>query len=119
MILASTMGSRKTKRDTTSSYNNPFPNILLPAGAASLSGNNVPDWLPDANASGYLVYLSSSQLPPTAEPADFTGRYYAAGQATSSLPITGIQAGTWYYRVAPIQSGVIGDLGIEYSVTAS
>lgn len=113
--------TRLTKRETSSSQpaggSGGFTTNPLPAGSASISSADL-RWTADANATGYLVFLSTAPQD-YPDPALFTYSYYVAGQASESLAIASIQAGTYYYRVAAAQTDVYGDLGTEYQVVAS
>lgn len=91
-----------------------FPNITAPSGSASFTAT----WAAEESADGYLVYISTSaQAFP--DQALYSYRYKATGQATASLAITGIASGTYYYRIAPYVGTTIGDVGVEFSASAS
>jgi hypothetical protein len=94
----------------------PFPDITAPAGSL---GFTTEEFTVQAGSSGRLAYLSTStQLFPDADLYSY--RYKFAGPSSTTLAISGIQAGPWYYRVADFEGTTVGDLSDEFGpVTAA
>lgn len=111
MLGASTFcSSRKTKREILSQPPAPggFTSNPLPAGSASGLSET---WITQAGVERWMFYLSSA--PQSDDISAYTYYYYISNPATLALVLSSVQAGTWYGRVAPIQSGIIGLLSQE------
>ncbi len=93
-----------------------FPNIPATSGAATFTPALT--WTPEPGVDGYLIYLDpDSQTFP--DPALYSARYKAAGQATNTLDITGIAAGTWRLRIAPYIGSTVLEMSHEIERTAA
>jgi hypothetical protein len=86
--------------------------VPFASGALSIT----PTWVADANASGYVVFGStSSQTYP--DPALYSVRYLVSGGSTEQLVISGIASGVKYVRIAAHNGTWVGDLGPEVDYT--
>jgi len=89
----------------------PNPNSL-PAGSLSFTVT----WDQDVNASGYVVYVTTStQAFPNASLYEY--RYLVNNGSTTSLVISNVTAGTKYVRIASTAAGYVSDLSLEQTYT--
>lgn len=92
-----------------------FSSTPLPSGSA---GTTIGPWAEDAAAEGWLFYMDEDQQIFN-DPLLYSYVYYISNPATLSLVLSGVQAGVWYGRLAPIQSGIVAELGEEIRVVTA
>jgi hypothetical protein len=84
-----------------------------PAGVLSFTAN----WAAETGADGYLVKYDT--VTRATGDRGYAYQKYFSGQSTATGAVGSLASGTYYWAVANVEAGVVGDVGQEFDGVAA